>query len=513
MTHDSRRVGPGFLFVAYRGVHEDVHGYLADAARRGAVAALVERPADELRRRYRLPADLTLITVPNTRQARALVAARWCDWPSRSLTVVGITGTDGKTTTSFLVHAMLQAAGRRAGLVTTVEARIGDERQETGAHVTTPEAEELQHFLAAMRAAGLDSAVVEATSHGLAQHRLTGVEFDIAVVTNITDNEALEYHGSFAAYREAKATLFRSLATATQKPAIAKTAVLNAADSSYEYLRAIPVPQRITYAVVDATAAVAERQVDFWATEISHNQHGLSFVACTPAGRLEVISPLLGAYNVANILAAMAAAQALGLPPSAWLEGVWAVEGIPGRMQRVDVGQPFLAIVDFAHTPNALANALETARQLVSAGRVIAVFGCAGLRYEGKRAAMGKVAGELADVTVVTAEDPRTEDLETIMAAIASGLRQAGAVEGQSFFCIADRYAAIRHACTLAGPGDVVIVCGKGHEPTMCFGETEYPWDDRLALRAALEGRSYGELPTSCSGSQQPGIGDCAGYS
>ncbi len=496
MTHDSRCVEPGYLFVAYAGVHEDVHRYLADAARRGAVAALVERPGPELRRLYELPSALVLVTVPDARQARALLAGAWCDWPSRSLAVVGITGTDGKTTTAFLVHAILHTAGRRVGLVSTVEARLGEERESTGAHVTTPEAEELQAFLARMRAKGFDSAVLEATSHGLAQHRLTGVAFDVAVLTNITENEALEYHGSFAAYREAKALLFRSLVTSEAKPGIGKTAVLNAADPAFDTLRAMSVPRHLSYAV--------GTKADFWADRIEHGPFGLAFTAVTPVGRLAIRSPLLGTYNAANILAAMAAAHALDVPPSAWLAGIESVRGIPGRMQRIEAGQPFLAIVDFAHTPNALAHALQTARQLAPSGRVIAVFGCAGLRHVGKRPAMGQVAAELADRTIITAEDPRTEDVGTIMAAIAEGCRRAGAVEGHSFYRVADRFAAIRRACELARAGDVVIVCGKGHEPTMCFGETEYPWDDRAALQAALEGRRYGQLPTAEGAGHDP---------
>lgn len=489
MTHDSRQVGPGFLFVAYQGVQQDVHAYLPDAVRHGAVAALVERPARQLRSELGLPKEVTLIQVPDARHARALVAAEWCGRPSADLTVIGVTGTDGKTTTSTLIYAILNASGRRAGLISTVAARIGDREQPTGAHTTTPEAEDVQALLAEMRAQGLDSVVLEATSHGLAQSRLDSIEFDVAAITNITHNEALEFHGTFERYREAKALLFRSLVAPSVKVAIPKTAVLNAADPSFAYLQAIGAPRQITYSV--------DGDADFQAREVHHSAAGLRFTAVTPLGPLAITSPLLGRYNVANILAAMASAYALGVPVEGWLAGIQSVAAIPGRMERIHAGQPFLAIVDFAHTPNALASALATARELAGRGRVIVVFGCAGLRYAGKRPAMGSIAGRLADVTFVTAEDPRTEDLDRILDAIAAGLLAVGGIEGQTFYRVPDRFEAIRQACSLARPGDVVLVCGKGHEPTMCFGDTEYPWDDRAAVQAALEGRVYGALPTA----------------
>lgn len=489
ITHDSRQVGPGTLFVAYQGVYQDVHQYLPDALARGAAAALVEREPGALVGELGLPDSAILVQVPDARLARAQAAAALMGHPSRHMAVVGITGTDGKTTTSTLIHAMLEAAGRPAGLVSTVAARIGSDALDTGLHVTTPEPEDLQGYLAAMRERGSQVAVLEVTSHGLAQHRVTGIAFDVAVITNIS-HEALEYHGTFEAYAEAKAQLFHMLAESPPKPDVTKTAVLNAGDPSYARFHRIPVARQLTYSL--------SGPADFRARDLRHSTGGLAFSALTPAGELEVRSPLMGHYNAANILAAMAASAALGASPDAWQRGLAAVRGIEGRMQPIDAGQAFLALVDFAHTPNALRHALLTGRELIGPlGRVIVVFGCAGLRDPGKRRDMGRIAAEIADLAFITAEDPRTESLEAIMAATAQGFADLGSTEDRSFWRIPDRYEAIRRACEAARPGDVVLVCGKGHEQSMCFGTVEYPWDDRAALRAVLEGRSYGDLPTS----------------
>jgi UDP-N-acetylmuramoyl-L-alanyl-D-glutamate--2,6-diaminopimelate ligase len=383
---------------------------------------------------------------------------------------------------------MLQAAGRRVGLISTVAAQIGATALDTGLHVTTPEAEDLQRYLAGMRDAGAEVAVVEVTSHGLAQHRVAGVAFDVAVITNIT-HEALEYHGTFEAYSEAKAMLFHALGESPRKAGIAKTSVLNRSDPSAAALGRIPTDQVLTYSV--------SGYADFCAEGLRHTPRGLAFTAATPAGRVRIRSRLIGSYNAANILAAMTAASVLGAGPEHWQAALETVVGIPGRMELVDAGQPYVAVVDFAHTANGLRQALTAVRELAGpGGRVICVFGCAGLRDPLKRPIMGTVAGELAEVTVVTAEDPRTEDLDAIMQAVVDGLEASGGKEGQSFHRRRDRFEALTLATRLAAPGDVVIACGKGHEQSMCFGTTEYPWDDREALRAALNGRPYGTLPT-----------------
>lgn len=503
VTYDSRDCRPGTLFAAYQGVYQDVHRFLPDAFARGATAALVERPIAGLIAEFGPPPGATLVQVADVRLARAQIAAAQHGHPGRAMRIVGVTGTDGKTTTCTLLHAILGAAGYRVGVVTTVAARIGDDEIDTGLHVTTPEPEDLQALLARMRDAEVEIAVVETTSHGLVQHRVGALRFDVGVITNLTP-EALEFHRTMDAYRDAKGLLFEKLVAAAgdaEADDLPPTAVLNADDPHFAHFAAIPVPRRLTYSRAGLPTA------DFRAHDITLSPAGITFTAQTPLGDVQIRSPQAGTYNVSNILAAMAAGYAFGAGPDDWRAGVAAVGGIPGRMERVDAGQPFAAIVDFAHTPNALDEALQAARAMIGpGGRVLCVFGCAGLRDPGKRAPMGRHAGARADVTVITAEDPRTEDLDAILSAIAAGLAEAGAVEvapgardrraDRIFVRVPDRYEAIAEACARAGAGDVVIVCGKGHEQSLCFGDVEYPWDDRAAVRAVLRGERYGRLPT-----------------
>jgi UDP-N-acetylmuramoyl-L-alanyl-D-glutamate--2,6-diaminopimelate ligase len=476
---DSRRVEPGSLFVAYRGVTVDGHDFVTQALTRGAVAVVAERELPGL--------GVPLILVPDGRQALAYLAAAWHSFPSRRLTVVGVTGTDGKTTTCNLLHSILSAAGRRAGLVTTVNAEIGEWVLDTGLHTTTPDAPDVQAYLAEMVGAGMEIAVLETTSHGLEQHRVTACDFDVAVVTNVT-HEHLDLHGSLEGYRQAKAQLFRHLTAGYRKPGVPKVAILNADDDSYEYLhrilRAIPADRQWAYSL----HAEGDRHADVVATSLQRSPSHTRFVVHAPGAEFALKTRLVGDYNVSNILAATSAALALDVPVSAIQRGVWDVEGIVGRMERVDEGQDVTALVDFAHTPNALERALETARTLTS-GRVIAVFGSAGLRDVAKRAWMGEIGGRLAHVCVLTAEDPRTESLDAILAEMARGAERAGAVEGQSYYRVPDRAEAIQFAVDLARPGDLVIALGKGHERSMCYGTEERPWSEHEVLRAALRRR------------------------
>jgi UDP-N-acetylmuramoyl-L-alanyl-D-glutamate--2,6-diaminopimelate ligase len=480
ITADSRQVQPGGLFVAYPGVEVDGHAFLPEAIQRGAAAVVTEHPPPD-------PATpLPWTVVPSGREALAYLSATWFGFPTRRLTVVGITGTDGKTTTCNLLHSILTAAGRRAGLISTVNAIIGDQVYDTGLHTTTPDAPDIQRYLTEMVDAGLEAVVLEATSHGLAQHRVTACDVDIAVVTNVT-HEHLDIHGSLEAYQAAKMLLFRHLSAGVRKPGVPKVAVLNADDDSYRYLKPIPADRQISYSMRNAVApSGAEERLT--ATRVQHTSDGTEILVNTPWGSLELCTTLVGNYNVGNILAASAAALALEIPSAAIEAGVWAVRGIVGRMERIDEGQGFVAIVDFAHTPNALENALRAARNM-SQGRVIAVFGCAGERDRQKRPWMGEIAGRLADVTVITAEDPRRESLATIMAEIARGVERAGGQEGTSFHRVSDRAEAIQKAVDLAHHGDLVIVLGKGHEQSMCFGTTEISWSDPETLRAALRRR------------------------
>ncbi len=501
ITSDSRQVIPGALFVAYRGVGADGHKYAPDAVNRGATAVVVE--ADARPDGFWKPVG-SVVVVRDGRVALAHLHAAWFGHPSRSMTVVGVTGTDGKTTTSNLIYSILKAAGVRAGMITTVNAVIGDESYDTGLHTTTPDAVDVQRYLAQMRDAGTEIAVLETTSHGLAQHRVTAVEFDVAVVTNIT-HEHLDFHGSYEAYRDAKAMLFRSLMGAREgAKEQRKTAVLNADDSSYAYLAQIPAERYVVYtAKADATALPAGAPVtELRASEVRQEPAGMLFNVSVIENSLEtaqfhLTTRLVGGFNVSNVLAATGTALALGMSAEAIQTGVVALSGIPGRMERIDRGQSFTAIVDFAHTPNALDKALSTARELVAADRrVIAVFGSAGLRDREKRRMMGEVAAEKADYTVITAEDPRTESLDAILAETADAMAQRGKVEGRDFVRVPDRQRAILHVVRNAQPGDIVLVCGKGHEQSMCFGAVEHPWRDQDALRWALDQLLGNEQPT-----------------
>lgn len=486
ITSDSRQVQPGALFVAYRGVATDGHRYLADAAARGAAALVVEtatHPQIE-----HLP---PVIQVPNGREALAYLSAAWYKFPAQKLAMVGITGTDGKTTTTNFLYHILKTAGQNVGMITTVNAIIGERVLDTGLHTTTPDAPDVQRFLAEMVRSGTDTCLLETTSHGLAQHRVTACDFDIAVVTNIT-HEHLDIHGSLAGYRAAKASLFESLATAAQKH-LPKTAVLNCDDWSFGFLRPKLDSAGVRWLGYSLTG---HPQAAVTAANVACLPHKTTFTVRGQDFAFDAETNLVGDYNISNALAAITAAVAgLGVSPEDARAGVAALPGVPGRMERIDEGQPFTAIVDFAHTPNSLRRALAAAK-LLTRGRVIAVFGCAGLRDVEKRTLMGEIAAELADFTVITAEDPRTESLAEIMARTAAAMTRCGGVEGQTFIREPDRGRAIFRAVQQARSGDILLALGKGHEQSMCFGSTEFPWDDRQALRAALRGQPLLTLPT-----------------
>jgi len=491
ISGDSRRVQPGHLFVAHVGDTFDGHVFISEAVMSGATAVVGERPAAEIH----MP--VPYLRVRDGREALAWLSAAWYDFPAQQMAMIGVTGTDGKTTTINLLYHILCSAGLKVGMISTVNAVIGDETHDTGLHVTTPDAPEVQRYLAQMVAARTSHALLEATSHGLAQHRVTACDFDVAIVTNVT-HEHLDYHGDWEAYLAAKARLFGGLTSAVRKPGLPKLAVLNADDVSFDPLLAISTEQVLSYGV--------QNEADVKAHDILFAPDATHFVlrARIPPGssferEIPISTSLAGVFNVSNVLAAATAALGLGVAPEAIQRGVAALGGIPGRMERVsDVNQPFLALVDFAHTPNALRRALDTARTMAGeSGRVIAIWGSAGLRDREKRRLMGVVSAQLADITIITAEDPRTESLEAIMAESAAACEAEGRRQGVDLWQIADRGQALRFAVELARPGDVLIACGKGHEQSMCFGTTEYPWDDREALRLALRGETLDTLPTT----------------
>lgn len=487
VTADSRQVIPGAMFIAVKGLTHDGHAFLQGAVEKEAGLLIGQIPDPEL--------GVPYLEVRDSRVALGLLAAAWHGFPARQLVMIGVTGTDGKTTTSNLIYQILSGAGLKTGMITSVNAVIGERESATGLHVTTPDPLEIQGYLKEMVAAGLTHCVLETTSHGLHQKRVIGCDFDFGVITNVT-HEHLDYHGSYDEYLHAKGLLFESLGEIPEKSlAPDRFAVLNIDDSSYPYLSSIATVPVVSYGLSDTADVVAK--------EISIAPEGLSFTAQHDDTQQIIRSELIGRYNVANILAAYTfAVKGLNLSPETVAREIGRMESVPGRMEWIDLGQEFLAVVDFAHTPNSLQKVLAAARKL-SSGKVIALFGAAGLRDRAKRRMMAEISAESADYTILTAEDPRTESLDLILEEMAQGVRGLGGVEGTTFWRIPDRGEAMRFAVGLAKEGDIVLALGKGHEQSMAFGSVEYPWDDRIAMRAALaellemDGPKMPELPTS----------------
>ena len=480
VCYDSRRAEPGCLFVAVPGAtprSRDGHEFIAQALARGAAALVVQadhRPAwERLAEGGRVP----LVVVPDSRRVLAPLAAAFHGWPARRLRVVGVTGTDGKTSTVHLVAAVLEAAGRRCALLSSAELRSGGRARVNATHMTTLEAPEIQAFLAEALEAGDQWVVVEASSHGLALHRVDACEFDVAAFTTL-GSDHLDFHGSLEEYRAAKGHLFCLLDESADK-GVPKTAVLNADDPASDYFRSLTAASVVTYGL--------EAPADVTAHDVRAEGLAMSFELAGPFGAVPVKTRLAGRYNVYNCLAAAAVGLSQGLSAEEVKRGLESVSGVPGRMELIDAGQPFAVVVDIASTPQALTNVLGVLRT-ASRGRLWAVFGCAGERDPGRRDGMGRVAGCLADFTVLTNEDPRSEDPDAIIEAIAAGLREAGRREGDDFVRIPDRRQAIAYAFERAGDGDVVLLAGKGSEQTMVFGDQHVPWDERAVARELLEG-------------------------
>ncbi len=465
LAYDSRSVVEGTVFFAVPGVHVDGHDYVAAAVEAGAVGVVVERELDDI--------PVPQLVVDRSRRALADAADSWFGRPSEQLTVIGVTGTDGKSTVTALTAEMLWGSGRhRPGQIGTVFTGIGKDIAPNATRSTTPEALEIQDLLAQMVVAGNDSVVMEATSHGLALERTRNCRFDIGVVTNLT-REHLEFHGTLEAYRDAKARLVEE----------APIAILNADDGAYPFFRGRARARIITYGI--------EADADLRATQLEATTTGTSFHLDAPRWRGRVTIAMPGRFSVSNALATLAVGEALELDLE-YAAGILAgTAGVPGRMQRVEGGQPFAVIVDYAHTADSLRKVLELLRQLTD-GRLIAVIGSAGERDTTKRAPMGAVTAELADVVIVTDEDPRLEDPRIINEQIAGGARAAGATDGESLHVIDDRREAIGHAIGLAGAGDVILLAGKGHERSMIYGTERRSWDDAAAALDALGAAGWG---------------------
>ncbi|MDP8921544.1 MAG: UDP-N-acetylmuramoyl-L-alanyl-D-glutamate--2,6-diaminopimelate ligase [Chloroflexota bacterium] len=471
--HDSRTVRPGELFVAMPGQRHDARHFVPQALERGAAAIVSEAPVEA-------PPDRAVVLVPSARAALADAAAAFHGHPSRRLRVVGVTGTDGKTTTTRLLAQILERAGRRVGWLTTVDVNVAGRIRPNDLHHTTPEADRVQAVLAEMVATGVEVAVLETSSHALSLDRVRGCAFDVAVFTNLSP-EHLNFHGTLDEYRLAKARLFEMLGEPSHKP-WPHVGVVNADDPSSEIMRErCPAPVR-SYGI--------DRPADVVARDVLLDAHGAAFRLVAPHGEVRVATSLLGRFNVANWLAAATAAFELGATPEHLVAAAAELPPVNGRMERVDRGQPYLVVVDFSHTPQALENALRTLRPHTD-GRLMVVFGHAGERDPANRPAMGRVAAELSDFFVISMDDPLHEDPLEIAEQIAGGARALGKLVGRDFVVDVDRAAAIRTLLHRARPGDTVLLAGKGHERRMLVGDERLPWNDREEAERALRELGY----------------------
>ncbi|HEY7907301.1 MAG TPA: UDP-N-acetylmuramoyl-L-alanyl-D-glutamate--2,6-diaminopimelate ligase [Thermomicrobiales bacterium] len=477
VAFDSRAVMPGGLFVALRGGYADGHRFIGDAVKRGAVAVLVEEAVDAP------PGIRVQVIVPDTRAALAVVGANWYEHPANDLTVIGVTGTNGKTTTTAMITDVLDAAGLRSAFLGTVEIKLGPERWPNPNHQTTPESLHVQRFLRQAVAARCTHAVLEATSHGLAMHRLDALPVDVAVFTNLS-HEHLEYHKTFAAYLAAKRVLFARLNVAPER-GTARWAVVNDADPhADDFLAAAPDATSLRYGIGTETPIAAINVMEL--------PEQTAFTLQTPTGAATVYLHTLGTYNVLNALAAAAVGHAQGIDAETIAAGLGAFTDVAGHLERVEMGQPFAVVVDFAHTPVAF-EALFGLLRRTTQGRLAVVFGSAGERDTAKRPMQGAIAARYADFALFTNEDPRFEDAEAILHEIAAGARQERPDwrEGEQYVCITDRAAAIGAAFDWAAPGDTIALIGKGHEHSIIIGAEALPWDEASVARDALRARGY----------------------
>ncbi len=472
LAYDSRNVEAGYLFIAVPGTHTDGQRFVSEAARKGALVALGETWTGNE------PPPLPYIVVSNVRIALANLACAFYGYPAQQLCTIGVTGTDGKTTTSNLISLILEEAGKHTGLMTTANFRLNGQEWENTTRQSTLEAVDIQRLLRRMYDEGATHVVVEATSHGLELHRVRGCAFDVGVVTNIT-HEHLDFHKTLAAYRRAKARLFEMLDASRDKGIGSKAvAILNRDDSSYEILKPYCQVPILDYGI-ETPAAVRAVDIQFLA-------HSTRFRVVLPDAEGIIETQLVGRFNVSNALAAIAATYNQGIALADIARGLAKVKGVAGRMERIDEGQPYTVIVDYAHTPDSLAKVLDTLRPITK-GRILVVFGSAGERDLQKRPVMGQIAAQKADFFVITDEDPREEDREQILQEIAQGAEAVGKLQGRDFLCIADRTEAIATALTTARAGDTVLLAGKGHEQSIIMGREKIPWDDRKVAREQLQ--------------------------
>ena len=464
---DSRRVERGEAFVAVPGFKQDARRFVSDAVARGATLVVTEgEPLPDVR--------VAQVLVPSARRALASLAGAYWDHPSRALTLVGITGTNGKTTTSYLVEALLRTRGGATGVLGTIQYVIGDEIRPAGQ--TTPDALDIESMLAAMRERGVRGVAMEVSSHALALSRVDALAFDVGVFTNLTQDH-LDFHGTLEEYGRAKRRLFELLERSA-KPR--RVAVVNADDPAG--------PGMVRDLRLDVLTYGIRADADVRASEPRSTLDGIRMEVATPRGSLTLVSPLVGGHNVENLLGAVACGVALDLPLDTIARALSTVGAVPGRFERVQAGQPFLVVVDYAHTPDALERVLTTARALTR-GRLGVVFGCGGDRDRGKRPIMGEIAARLADRAWITSDNPRSERPEAIIAEVVAGVRRIPDAE-ERCATLPDRQDAIRSALGWARRDDTVVIAGKGHETYQIVGAEVLPFDDREVARRVLAERS-----------------------
>jgi UDP-N-acetylmuramoyl-L-alanyl-D-glutamate--2,6-diaminopimelate ligase len=462
---DSRKVQQGALFFALHGAKADGNAFIQDALKRGAAAIASEDAAPT-----KFSVKVAWIQVREARKALAITAANFFGRPGNALQLAAVTGTNGKTTTTSVVDAIVKASGAKTGLFGTIAYHTP--LRDYPAPNTTPESVDLQGFLAEIRDAGGKYAVLEASSHSLAMDRLWGCHFHAAVFTNLT-REHMDYHKTFEDYFEAKKRLFEGTGAGAPEVRVVNT------DDEFGKRLAGVAKQTVTYGLEsDADITTKKFQLTF---------DGLSFTAHTPNGKVHVVSRLVGRINVYNLLAAIGAAQALGLSNEVIEEGIRNLESVSGRFQRIDLGQPFFVVVDYAHTDDALENLIRTARELNPKGRIITLFGCGGLKDRTKRPVMGEVTGRLSDLTILSSDNPRTEDPLKIISDIIVGLQKTAG----KYLIEPDREKAIGVAMDEARTGDIVLLAGKGHENYQILADRTLEFDDREMARRALRERGF----------------------
>ncbi|MDT3777519.1 UDP-N-acetylmuramoyl-L-alanyl-D-glutamate--2,6-diaminopimelate ligase [Nitrospira sp. MA-1] len=472
ITEDSRQVKPGSVFVAIKGEHYDGHQFVRQAQQQGAVGVVVE---EDFERHAPLVGGATaLIKVKNSRKALGLLAAKLSGLPSAHLHMVGVTGTNGKTTVTYLAKSLLEAQGHRVGLLGTVGYVFGTEHR--AASHTTPASVELQDMLKAMVNAGSDAAVMEVSSHALALDRIAGCEFDIVVFTNLTQDH-LDFHHTLDAYFQAKLRLFTECVDSGQKTR-PKRALVNADDERG--------PLILQHCSIPTWTYGLHAHADIRAEAIRLSMGGTDFRVNSPHGLLRIKSQLVGEHNVSNMLAAIGIALEMGMTVPMIEQAVQSVANVPGRFERINEGQPFTVVVDYAHTEDALYRLLRAAKAITE-GRIITVFGCGGDRDAGKRPKMGQVAARHSDVVIVTSDNPRTENPHTILTQIEQGIKALRPEERCSYQIIADRAEAIHAAVSEAKGGDLLLIAGKGHEDYQILGTQKIHFDDREEARKAIQ--------------------------